>query len=61
MKYGQAQIHVLNGLLKTKSQLAESDQGFIYKLINRFWKEYLTSQDVFVPGPSLRISDSTRC
>ena len=22
---------------------------------------YLTSQDVFVPGPSLRISDSTRC
>ena len=23
--------------------------------------QYLTSQDVFVPGPSLRISDSTRC
>ena len=38
---------------------------YLFKTI--FWYEvfgflqYLTSQDVFVPGPSLRILDSTRC
>ena len=38
---------------------------YLFKTI--FWYyvfgvlQYLTSQDVFVPGPSLRILDSTRC
>ena len=52
--------HLINPATeKMMSFPAKSSQLFWYYVFGVL--QYLTSQDVFVPGPSLRILDSTRC